>query len=113
MMRAGILAATVGLMLAPAAPAQSAGWRFRWQAGQVLTYKVEQFTSAAEVIEGKRAETTSKLDVTKRWQVLSVDAAGVATLQKTVTAMRLQNTAPNGEVRLFDSADPTHSNPEM
>jgi hypothetical protein len=113
MIRAGILATVVGLMLVPAAPAQSAGWRFRWQPGQVLTYKVEQATTATEVIEGKRAQTVSKLDVTKRWQVQGVDASGVATLQKTVTAMRLQTTAPSGEVLLFDSADPAKSNPQL
>jgi hypothetical protein len=113
MIRAGILAATVGLVLGSPAPAQNTPWRFRWQTGQVLTYKVEQLTRAAEVIDGKRSETTTRLDVTKRWQVLGVEASGVATLQKTVTAMRLQTTAPSGEVLLYDSADPDHSDPQM
>jgi hypothetical protein len=113
MIRAGILAATVGLVLASAAPAQSGGWRFRWQSGQVLVYKFEQSTTAAEVIEGKRTETTAQLAVTKRWQVLGVDAAGVATVQKTVTALRLRQTTPSGEVLLFDSADPDRSTPQL
>jgi hypothetical protein len=113
MIRAGMLAAAVGLLMVSAAPAQTAGWRFRWQPGQVLTYKFEQSTTATEVIEGKKTEASAQLAVTKRWQVLGVDAAGVATLQKTVTALRLQKTAPSGEVLRFDSADPDHSDPQM
>jgi hypothetical protein len=113
MTRAGILAATVTLMLAPVAPAQTAAWRFRWQPGQVLNYRAEQTTTAAEVLDGKRSETTTKMRVSKRWQVLTVDAAGVATVQKVVTALRLETTTPSGAVLLFDSAEPDKSDAQM
>lgn len=112
MTRTCVLATTVALFVVSNATAQT-GWRFRWQAGQVLTYRVEQATSAAETVEGKRTETTSKLNLTKRWQVLAVDGAGVATLQKTVTAMRLETRTPAGDTLVFDSAKPDQSHPQL
>ena len=40
-------------------------------------------------IDGKRTETTSKINLVKRWQVLAVDAGGTATIQKSLSAMEL------------------------
>ena len=57
--------------------------------------------------------SSSKLNQIKRWQVLAVDGAGVATVQLSLTALRLETTPPNGEVLLFDSADLDKSNPQM
>jgi hypothetical protein len=99
-------------MLSPAL-GQAPSWRFRWQAGQVLIYRVEQNTSASEVVDGKKTDSSTKLNNTKRWQVLDVDAAGVATLQMSLTALRLETTTPSGEVLHFDSAEPQNSNPQM
>src|SRR5262249_61883352 len=96
-----------------AGPVQPGAWRFRWQPGQVLNCRVEQATSAAETLDGKRSETTTKMRVAKRWHVLAVDAAGVATLQKVVTALRLETTTPSGAVLLFDSAEPDKSDPQL
>jgi hypothetical protein len=112
-MRNWSLAVWTGLVLAAATPAQTAPWRFHWQPGQVLTYRVEQTTAAAEMVEGKKSETTSKLNNIKRWQVLAVDPAGVATLQLSMTALRLETTTPSGDVLGFDSADPQKSNPQL
>jgi hypothetical protein len=80
-------------------------WRFRWQTGQVLTYRVEQQTQAAEVTSEGKSETKTKLTLSKRWQVQSVDAAGVATLQHSVVALRMETATPGGETIVFDSAD--------
>lgn len=114
MIRAGLLSLVTGLVLAPAALAQTPAWRFHWQPEQVLTYRVEQVTSAAEMSAANKVEeSTTRLTLTKRWQVLAVDAAGVATLQKSLTALRLETTRPDGEVLLFDSANPEQSNPQM
>src|SRR6266542_4046355 len=95
------------------APAQTTAWRFRWQTGQVLTYRVEQQTQAVEVLNGKRAETKTKTNLLKRWRVLSVDAAGVATLQHSLAALRIETTTPSGETLLFDSASPDKSSPSL
>src|SRR5258708_633316 len=97
----------------PSAFAQMAAWRFRWQAGQILTYRVEQQTQAVEVLNGTRAETKTKTNLLKRWHVLSVDAAGVATLQHSLAALRIETTTPSGETLLFDSASPDKSNPAL
>lgn len=112
-MRALISVFMVPLALAQAASAQAAEWRFHWQTGQVLTYRVEHVTSAAEVVDGKKTESTSKLNNIKRWQVLAVDAEGVATLQLSLLALRMETTTPSGEVMLFDSAHPDKSNPNL
>ncbi|HMC63341.1 MAG TPA: hypothetical protein VKI65_00225 [Gemmataceae bacterium] len=106
------LAMAVGLVVS-FAPAQAAGWRFRWQAGQVLTYKVEQVTNASEEVEGTKVETSTKMNNVKRWQVLNVDNAGVGTLQLSLTALRIETTTPKGETLLFDSANREKSDPQM
>src|SRR5207244_3271616 len=45
----------------------------------------------------------------KRWQVMAVDAAGVASLQMTLASLRMETKTPNGETLLFDSAKPAES----
>jgi hypothetical protein len=111
MIRTGTLTLLAGLVAAAAAPAQTA--HFHWQPGRVLTYTVSQVTTASEVVEGTKVETTNKLEETKRWQVLAVDAAGVATLQLSLTALRVETTTPRGDVLLFDSAQPDKSDAQL
>jgi hypothetical protein len=112
MIRPGFLTAILALVVTSPVPAQQAP-RFRWQQGQVLTYRVEHVTTASETLEGKRVETTTNLNLVKRWQVLAVDAAGVATVQKSVLSMRLQTRGPSGDVLVFDSSNLEQSQPQM
>lgn len=93
--------------------AQSAAWQFRWQKGQVLSYQVAHKTSVTEVTGGNKVESSSQLNLTKRWQVLDVDAKGVATLQLSLAALRHEQARPGGEVLLFDSANLEKSTPEL
>src|SRR5438128_4736886 len=95
------------------APVQTTAWRFRWQAGQVLTYRAEQQTQAVEVLNGTRAETKTRTNLLKRWHVLSVDAAGVATVQHSLAALRIETITPSGETLLFDSANADKSSPPL
>jgi hypothetical protein len=74
---------------------------------------VEQVTSAAESVGDNKVETKTKLNLTKKWQVKGVDKAGVATLEMSLTLLRIENTRPDGEPLIFDSANPDKSNPEM
>lgn len=113
MKRSGILAIVPFLVLSGTAAAQGVPWQFRWQQGQVLTYLVEHQTAVAEVANGNKSETKTKLNLSKRWQVLAVDAAGVATLQLSLAAMRMEMTKPNGDTLLFDSADAEKSSPPL
>jgi hypothetical protein len=100
------------LAAATAAPAQAPGAaRLRWQAGQVLLYRVEQVTRVTDAVGGDKAESKSHVNVTRRWQVLDVDAAGVATVQMSVVSLRNEVTLPDGSVLLFDSANPGKSTP--
>ena len=104
----------VALWGAQAAPAQAqTAWRFRWQTGQVLTYRVEQQTRSLEVDADGKVETRTKVRLVKRWQVLAVDKDGVATLSHSLVSLRLENTAPSGETLVFDSAEPAKSDPQL
>ncbi len=113
MVRTAIGVMLAGLMLSSAASAQTTAWRFRWQPRQVLTYRVEQVTTASDTSADNTVETNSKLNLVKRWQVQAVDSAGVATLQLSLAALRLETTAPKGDLLLFDSANPDKSDPQM
>ena len=108
-----VLSVVVGLALAVVAEAQSPNVRFRWQRGQVLAYRVEHSTKASEIAGGKTTETSSKLANIKRWQVIDVDGDGVATVQLSLAALRVQTTTPAGETLMFDSAKPEESNQRM
>jgi hypothetical protein len=107
---AGCWALLVAATLAHAqAPATPQGVRLRWQAGQVLVYRAEQSWQATEVLGGKTSEIKNRSVATKRWQVLAVDAAGIATVQLSLTALRNETTTAGGETLVFDSADPGKS----
>src|SRR5260370_7744487 len=112
MNRMGFLSMVASLVLSAPLPAQTGGWQFRWQQGQVLTYRVEHISSASEVADGGKSDTTSKLNLTKRWQVQAVDAAGVATLELSLASPRLETTTPGGGTLLFDTTKPVPSTPQ-
>jgi hypothetical protein len=111
-MRRLIPALLASVVLASSASAE-APWRFRWQTGQVLTYRVEQVTTISEVVGAKQTEVTTRLNLVKRWQVGEVDASGGATLHLSLAAMRNEITRPDGEVLLFDSQDADRSTPGL
>jgi hypothetical protein len=115
MARTCILAVLATCVAVSPAAAQDihSGWRFRWQNGQVLYYRVDHHTNVSETVSGNKVETTSKLALIKRWEVTAVDVQGVATLKLSVTAMRHEQSRPNGETLLFDSAKPDKSTPEL
>ncbi len=77
--------------------------RFRWQAGQELDYRVEQVTTVADTADGKTETSSTKLNLTKRWQVLGVDAAGIATLQLSLLTLRMEMGKAGQEPVVFDS----------
>ena len=87
--------------------------QFRWKSGQVLTYRVTQSTEAIETLKDQTLKTSATLDLVKKWQVLEVDASGTATLQMTLTRLRMENRPPSGEPMLFDSADPAKSHEQL
>jgi hypothetical protein len=113
MIRMGMTAGFALLAMAALASAQTAPGRLTWQAGQMLTYRVEQVTFASDAAGDNKAETRTKLNLLKRWQVVSVDAAGAATLQLSLASLRLETTTPGGDKLLFDSIEPEKSAPEM
>src|SRR5262249_42017967 len=97
----------LGAMLLAGAPAsaQVVPAKVRWQQGQVLTYRTEQVTKETEVVGGTKAESSLKLNHVRRWQVLAVDAAGVATVQQSLAALRIERKSTAGTTAVFDSAN--------
>lgn len=100
------------LVLATWAHAQTPT-RLRFQTGQVMLYQVEHVTEAVDVTAGNTNQTKSLLKVTKRWQVVGVDATGVATMQMSLVNMYQERTTPSGDVLKYDSANPEKSTPAL
>lgn len=89
--------------------------RFRWQPGQVLTYKVVQVTTVTETTVDEKTEkpatTVAKtsLALTRAWAVKAVDPAGTATLEMSITELKNEIRQPDGTVTARDSANPDHA----
>jgi hypothetical protein len=111
-MRGYGLAILIGVVLVNSSAAQTTA-RFAWKQGQSLTYKVDQSTSASDTAEGKTTDTGSKMTTVKRWQVLAVDNAGVATLQLSVASLHFEVKTPKDETLMFDSTQPDKSDPQL
>jgi hypothetical protein len=111
-MRQFLLTMLAAGMLAASAAAQTPV-RFVWRQGETLTYRVEQTTSASDVVEGQKTETSSKMTTVKHWQVLAVDGAGVGTLQLSVASLHFEVKTPKNTTLLFDSTQPDKSDPQL
>jgi len=103
----------LGLTVLAGGPLFGQGARFVWKAGQVLNYRIEQQTVAKDVSGGSTTESKTTLSLVRRWQVQSVDASGVATMQFSLTRLRMETKTPSGETMLFDSADADKSDPKL
>jgi len=112
-MKFGRLLTVVLFILSPMVASAQTPWQYRWTKGAKLDYKVQHVTQVAEVVDGKKVETKSKLNVVKRWSVTDVDAKGVGTIELSLVAMRNEQTRPGGEVILFDSQDLEKSSPAL
>ncbi|HEY3790130.1 MAG TPA: hypothetical protein VGL71_14820 [Urbifossiella sp.] len=106
-----IAVATLGAAFAQP-PAGDPPLRFKWQVGQVQTYKVAQQTVIQETTLDEKTEkpvvgeARTTLALTRKWTVKEVDAAGVATLEMQITAVRNEFKKPDGTTELRDSANP-------
>jgi hypothetical protein len=100
----------------PAAQPVTAGTiRFNWQVNQTHTYKLSQQTVVRETVLDDKTEkpitTTAQTNLTlvRKWTVKAVDAAGVATLELTITQMKNEFRRPDGSSLVLDSANPEHA----
>jgi hypothetical protein len=114
MVRAGLLTLAIGLLIPATAPAQAAAWQLRCPPGQSIRYRVEQVTSATEVIGGNQTATTTKLNLVKCWKNLGPEAGKAGNrLVLSLAALRIETTKADGRVLLFDSTDLEKSTPEL
>jgi hypothetical protein len=88
-------------------------WQFQWKKDAILTYHVQHDTAVTDVTAGGKQQYGSRLTLTKRYRVMDVDNRGTATLEYSVTAMRNEQTRPDGDVLLFDSTDLNKSTPAI
>lgn len=107
MIRGGMAAPVV--LLTVALGGVRADDRMHWQQGQVLVYRAEHDIQVTEIVGSDKSTSKSRLSVTKRWQVTAVDSAGIATVQLSLLRLRNEITRPDGEVVVFDSADPKNA----
>ncbi|MFO0821917.1 MAG: hypothetical protein U0792_02170 [Gemmataceae bacterium] len=96
----------------PPAPAANAPTRFKWQANQVLTYKVSQQTIVRETSLDEKTEkpvsteARTNLTLIKKWTCKGIDAKGIATLEMTISQMKTEFRKPDGSSVIRDSANP-------
>jgi len=107
------LFAVLGGVLVMASLAQAQAPSFRWQKGQVLVYRTEHNTLASYVLDDNKSAVKTSVQSLRRWQVLDVDAAGVATLQLSITALRYEAVPEGSEPTVYDSAQPEKSSEQM
>ncbi len=113
--------AVVCLLFAPAGVAAQGPVRFLFAPGRGPTYTVEQLTTVTETTlddatqKPVAAATVTRLNLTRRWDVTAVDAAGVASLDMVITAMKQSINRPGPRDRdgkptvdrvVMDSATP-------
>jgi hypothetical protein len=108
------LAPTTTLAHPPASP-PAATTRFKWTAGDVHTYRVNQQTMVKETTLDEKTqkpvttETRTNLTLTRQWTVKDVDASGVGTLEMTITGMKNEFRRPDGTSLVLDSANPENA----
>ena len=84
--------------------------RFAWKAGDSHAYGLQHTTTVTETLPDEKTRkpvattATTKVTLARTWAVKSVDAAGVATLELTITSMKQEHTQPDGTVVVLDSA---------
>jgi hypothetical protein len=103
------------LAVVPAAPALAAAVpaRLTWKVGQVLTYKVQHSTCDREATSEGKVERKTTMSLVKSWQVIDVDADGVATVRLWLRRLSWEMTKVGGEVLKYDSTEADKSSPEM
>jgi hypothetical protein len=105
-----VVCCLVGLGVSAQTPTPA---KMTWQAGQVYSYKIEHTTEATDSVGDSKSETKSVMRAVRDWKCTSVDAAGVATLEMSLSSMYQERTTPGGETLVFDSANPEKSTPAL
>ena len=88
-------------------------WKFQWEKGKSLTYKIKHTTAVVETLEKGTNTSNSQLDLVNRWNVNDIDDKGIATLSMTLVSMRNEQKRGNADPLLFDSQNLEKSTPEL
>jgi hypothetical protein len=112
MLRSSFAALLASVVLAASVVAQAPVGKLQWPTG-ALVYKVDYTTTQTHSLKGTKSEAKSTVRVTRRWKVGTVDPAGTATLEMSLTSMYQERTTAGGSVWKFDSENPKDSTPEM
>jgi len=113
MSRSVVLSIGIGLALVAGSHAEAP--RFQFRNGETLTYHLVQNTKVVETVADEKtnkpvdSESTTKVDLVRKWKVAAVDDKGVATLEMSIASMRWERKAGNDE-DVFDSSKPDDLN---
>jgi len=89
--------------------------RFHFRKGETLSYHLVQTTRITETVADEKTnkpvetESTTKLDIVRKWKAVEVDAKGIATLEMSIASMRLERKS-GAEEDVFDSSNPDDLN---
>ena len=77
--------------------------RYKFAAGEVLRYEVDQRSSVRSTIEGTTQEAQTKTVSLKAWKVIDVMPSGEIELINLVERVRMENKLPDRATMVFDS----------
>jgi hypothetical protein len=89
--------------------------RFQFRKGETLSYHLVQSTRIIETVPDDKtskpvvAESSTKVDLVRKWKVIDVDDKGVAALEMSIASMRWERRAGTEE-DIFDSSKPDDLN---
>jgi hypothetical protein len=89
--------------------------RFQFRKGETLSYHLVQTTRIIETVPDDKtnkpvvAESSTKVDLVRKWKVIDVDDKGVATLEMSIASMRWERKV-GAEEDIFDSSKPDDLN---
>lgn len=106
-------AIVVALIATPFASGESP--RFQFRKGETLSYHLVQTTRIVETVPDEKtnkpvvAESSTKVDLVRKWKVIEVDDKGVAALDMSIASMRWERKV-GAEEDIFDSSKPDDLN---
>lgn len=85
----------------------------KFKPGMILPYKSRHQTSVETAAAGASMRSSSTVEQIKEWKVVDVDSLGVATIEMTIRALRLDQLDSDGESIRYDSSDPSKAPPDL
>jgi hypothetical protein len=86
---------------------------FAFKRGQLLYYRVEQATTATDMLGDSRASLATRVEQIRCWQVRDVEGDGTALVQLWVQKLKVSQRLPSGEQWEYDSTAAERASPPL